>query len=66
MTTEELHRFLAWERGRSSQPKSINRRLHTLRLFYRFVNGREGLPFYVNAGSAAVSAWRVQMIRFLP
>ena len=41
MTTEELHRFLAWERGRSSQPKSINRRLHTLRLFYRFVNGAE-------------------------
>ena len=41
MTTEDLHEFLAWERGRSSQPKSINRRLHTLRLFYRFVNGRE-------------------------
>jgi site-specific recombinase XerD len=41
VAADELHRFLAWERGRSSQPKSINRRLHTLRLFYRFVHGRE-------------------------
>jgi integrase/recombinase XerC len=41
VTAEELYRFLAWERARSSQPKSINRRLHTFRLFYRFVKGCE-------------------------
>ncbi len=41
LSTEEVHRFLAWERGRASHPKSINRRLHTLRLFYRFVFGKE-------------------------
>src|SRR5260370_36622596 len=39
LSTEEVHRFLAWERGRASHPKSLNRRLHTLRLFYRFVLG---------------------------
>lgn len=38
---EDVHRFLAWERGRASHPKSINRRLHTLRLFYRFVVGKD-------------------------
>jgi site-specific recombinase XerD len=41
VTSEGLHRFLAWERGRDSKPKSINRRLHTLRLYFRFVVGRE-------------------------
>jgi integrase/recombinase XerC len=41
LSTEEVHRFLAWERGRASHPKSINRRLHTLRLFYRFVLGKD-------------------------
>jgi integrase/recombinase XerC len=41
LTAEGVHRFLAWERGRASHPKSINRRLHTLRLFYRFVVGQE-------------------------
>ena len=38
---DDVHRFIAWERGRSSNPKSINRRLHTLRLYYRFVMGAE-------------------------
>jgi site-specific recombinase XerD len=38
---EDVQRFLAWERGRASHPKSINRRLHTLRLFYRFVVGQD-------------------------
>lgn len=41
LTSEELHRFLAWERGRESRPRSINRRLHTLRLYFRFVVGHE-------------------------
>jgi site-specific recombinase XerD len=41
LNSEHLHRFLAWERGRDSSPKSINRRLHTLRLFYRQVTERE-------------------------
>jgi site-specific recombinase XerD len=37
----DVHRFLAWERGRASHPKSINRRLDTLRNFYRFVVGKD-------------------------
>ena len=41
MNIETLHRFLAWERGRSSSAKSINRRLHTLRLFFRHVTSNE-------------------------
>lgn len=41
MNSGHLHEFLAWERGRDSSPKSINRRLHTLRLFFRHVNERE-------------------------
>jgi hypothetical protein len=40
LDAEQLHRFLAWEKGRASHP-SINRRLHTLRLYYRFVTGQE-------------------------
>lgn len=41
LTTEEVHRFLSWEQGRASHPSSINRRLHTLRLLYRFVIDQE-------------------------
>jgi site-specific recombinase XerD len=41
LTVDDVHRFLASERGRESHPKSINRRLHTLRLYYRFVVGRD-------------------------
>jgi site-specific recombinase XerD len=37
LTSEHLHQFLAWERGRDSHPKSMNRRLHTLRLYYEFI-----------------------------
>ena len=43
LNAEDVHRFLAWERGRAGHPKSINRRLHTLRLFYRFVVGKDML-----------------------
>jgi site-specific recombinase XerD len=43
LTTDHVHQFLAWERGRNSHPKSINRRLHTLRLFYAAIMGT-GLP----------------------
>lgn len=41
LTSDSLHRFLASERGRESSPKSINRRLHTLRLIFRHVVGHE-------------------------
>jgi site-specific recombinase XerD len=41
LTAEDAHRFLSWERGRASAPKSINRRLSTLRLLYRFLVGKE-------------------------
>lgn len=41
MNSGHLHEFLAWERGRDSSPKSINRRLHTLRLFFHHVTQRE-------------------------
>ena len=40
LTAQHVHAFLAWERGRESHPRSINRRLHTLRLFYASVAGR--------------------------
>jgi len=41
LTADDLHRFLARERGRASHPKSINRRVNTLRQYYRFVVGTE-------------------------
>lgn len=41
MNSGHLHEFLAWERGRDSSPKSINRRLHTMRLFFLHVTERE-------------------------
>jgi site-specific recombinase XerD len=39
--SEDVHQFIAWERGRQSHPKSINRRMHTWRLYFRFVFGHE-------------------------
>ena len=39
MNSGHLHEFLAWERGRDSNPKSINRRLHPVRT-RRHVRGR--------------------------
>lgn len=44
-----LVEFIAAQRGSSASPRSINRRLSTIRLFYRFVTGRD-LP-----GSTGVS-----------
>lgn len=41
LATTKVHEFLAWERGRESKPKSINRRLLTLRLFYRHVTEKD-------------------------
>lgn len=41
LTTTKVHEFLAWERGRQTKPKSINRRLQTLRLFYRHVTDKD-------------------------
>jgi integrase/recombinase XerC len=41
LTADDVHRFLAWERARASHPKSINRRIHTLRQYYRSVVGAE-------------------------
>jgi site-specific recombinase XerD len=41
LAADDVHRFLAWERNRLSHPRSINRRLNTLRQFYRFVLGSE-------------------------
>ncbi|MDP1915741.1 MAG: tyrosine-type recombinase/integrase [Myxococcales bacterium] len=41
MNSGHIHEFLAWERGRDSKPKSINRRLHTLRLFFHHVTKGE-------------------------
>jgi Phage integrase, N-terminal SAM-like domain len=41
MNADHLHQFVAWERGRESKPKSINRRLHTPRLFFQHVTKRE-------------------------
>lgn len=41
LTMDHVHQFLAWERGRDSHPKSMNRRLHTLRLYYTACMGRD-------------------------
>ena len=38
---DDIYRFIAWEQERSTAPKSINRRLHTLRRYYRFVVGAD-------------------------
>lgn len=51
----DLLRFIASERERNCQAKSINRRLATLRLFYRFVRGAE-LPGSTEPGVG--SRWR--------
>lgn len=51
VTADHLHQFLAWERGRESHPKSINRRLHTFRQYYHFAVGRD-LPGGVEARGA--------------
>jgi site-specific recombinase XerD len=41
VTADDLHHFLASERGRDSHPKSINRRLHTFRQYFEFAVGRD-------------------------
>lgn len=41
LTADDVHRFLARERGRKSHPKSINRRVNTLRQYYRFLIGAD-------------------------
>ncbi|HZH03408.1 MAG TPA: tyrosine-type recombinase/integrase [Myxococcaceae bacterium] len=41
LNVDHVYQFLAWERGRESQPKSINRRLHTLRRYYGFVTSKQ-------------------------
>jgi len=51
LTAQHVHTFLAWERGRESHPRSINRRLHTLRLFYAATMER---PLPVGSSSAAI------------
>jgi site-specific recombinase XerD len=60
LRADDLHQFIAWERGRASHPKSINRRLGTLRLYYRFVMGAE-LP----GGVEPRRGWRAQRDREL-
>lgn len=60
LRADHMHQFIAWERGRASNPKSINRRLNTLRLYYRLVMGTE-LP----GGVELRRAWRTQRDREL-
>jgi integrase/recombinase XerC len=57
LNTAHVPLFLAWERGRASRPKSINRRLHTMRLFYRFVLDKE-MPGGTEQGGRLRSHYR--------